>query len=50
MKKRGTNRHAFGRGPIQIDQRAVVPYLEATEQEQLPIATFKLVNSPPTDP
>lgn len=49
VKKKGTNRHTFGKGKIQIDSTAIDEYLELTGQSQLDLSMFEIVEVAKTD-
>jgi hypothetical protein len=49
VKKKSSNRHTFGKGKIQIERNAIEEYLELTEQSQLDLSMFEIVEIKKTD-
>jgi len=43
VKKKGSNRHVFGKGKIKIESKATKEYLELTEQSQIDLSRFEIV-------
>ena len=51
VKKRGSNRHALGSGPVMIERGAVQEYLQTVGDTTLDPSRFKLVDDlPETEP
>ena len=49
VKKRGSNRHTYGAGPISVDEAAVASLLEHLDMHDLPRG-FKVVHLKPSKP
>lgn len=49
VKKKSSNRHPLGKGKIRIDKDAIDEYLKLTEQAELDLTRFEIVDIAVTD-